>query len=956
MHKRITYISLWVLILVATLPCFAENTIVVNPETTFYDLRKAVEYFIDREDNVTFTEITSGKYAAQFARNESPTLTINGQDRVWLRLNFLLAANELPTQAQDWIIYLPGTFFSHIELEYYEPQKNLPTRKVKTGVFEPFASRDIDNSLLAFNIRLMPGEIKTVYFYSDNSEGGYPNLFPMYLMDKIAFERASATNHAILSAFYAVLFALAFYNICLAAITRTPMYFYYFVFLISVSGTAAYSDATYFQLFWPDSPDANRKAGAIGGTISAIAYLAFIYQALDIEKNIPKLSIWYRAANVLNLGNILIVLVIKSIIVSVIIPQIVTALSLALNTYAILWAVKRRVATAFYLLIAELFIIGFSLVYMFTINGVMELTFISYWALHIGVIAEVLLLSIAVAERTNLASKERYLANKLALSNEKVALQARAAAKAERDFLANMSHEIRTPMNGVIGMVELLQHTELSERQRNYLDIISNSGKSLLQLINDILDFSKIEAGKLDLEKIEFNIDKVIDNCVAVFAMQANHKKIELVTNIEKNVPLMILGDPNRLRQVITNLLGNAFKFTESGQIKIHVENLSENNATIVLKFSIIDSGVGMSEEQQQKLFASYAQADIATSRLYGGTGLGLAICKNLSELMGGEIGVVSQPNSGSCFWFTATFSVQSENIQSQEIGISKSIDNPAQISKALPPIMLVSESSALIDALVNFGQRHGFAIVSVPYHSESEIIDRIYTQIKKCKTNLTIILDDHIGNISGITLLKKINAFHQTEKINTLLLNWYENIVDEQQMIDLNLDANLEKPIILHQLDATLRSIIEGRSSIENQLPRTKENTQFPHITALIAEDNTVNQMVIQGILKMLGVETVLAKNGKEAIGCLKKASDKFDIIFMDCEMPELNGYDATRAIRNFEAQMNKVAIPIIALSAHVLAEQKQIALAAGMNDYLNKPVSKKEIIQTLQRYCRIN
>ncbi|MDX1695345.1 MAG: ATP-binding protein, partial [Ketobacteraceae bacterium] len=461
--------------------------------------------------------------------------------------------------------------------------------------------------------------------------------------------------------------------------------------------------------------------------------------------------------------------------------------------------------------------------------GVLPRNLITEHAMQLGVLLEALLLSFALADRINRERREKFEAQKLAIHNENLAreeherylqtklkaevdelkakeatIQARAESKAKSEFLAAMSHEIRTPMNGVVGMCDILKQGQLDPQSRYYVDIIDSSGKALLTLINDILDYSKIEAGKMEIEQINFDLAQLIREVIAVFELMAQRKDLKLRSYMEEGTPTLLKGDPNRLRQILLNLLGNAFKFTEKGGITLSVCQVDSDNDKLCLRFEVTDTGIGISEEGQRKLFSDFAQAESSTSRVYGGTGLGLSISRKLVNLMGGEINVQSELHKGSCFWFTALVARADEDF--------------------------------------------------VPASKEARTTD-------------------------------------------------YQPLTD---------------------------------------------------LRVLVAEDNTVNQMVISSMLKKLGVAAEVVEDGEKALACFQKHHDKIDAVLMDCVMPVKDGYQTTREIREFESRQGLNPTPVFALTAHAMSEHREQSLECGMNGHLSKPIEFQRLYEVLAPLSR--
>ena len=497
---------------------------------------------------------------------------------------------------------------------------------------------------------------------------------------------------------------------------------------------------------------------------------------------------------------------------------------------------------------------------------------------------------------------------------------AESTAKAKSEFLATMSHEIRTPMNGVLGMVEMLRGTKLDFHQTRYINTIYNSGQALLGVINDILDYSKIESNKLEVERISVDLSEVIDECVSVFSNLCEEKNLPLYVDQDPDLPTRIFSDPTRIRQILLNLLSNAFKFTDKGYVYIRVDKLSDQTVRIAVQ----DTGIGLDRTAQAKLFKSFSQADSSTTRKYGGTGLGLAISKRLAELMGGEIGVVSEKGVGSRFWF----SVKDHQLEAPP--------KVAAIKNADQHLLVVGcEDKKFSKAYRRYLSRTVKQIV--PFHD----IDLLVEHIKKTvqHTEQIFLLEDKF--------FEAIQHHQDFRKIKARILvltrpgqaNRYETKIESSHI--------MERPVSPFQITQAIERCLSPSNPMTELL---SEVLNIHGLNFLVAEDNKVNQMVIKGILKKHGAEVTIADNGEAAFEKYRSHHDSIDVVLMDIEMPIMNGYEATKAIRDFEHREELLEKPILGLSAHALAEYMEKANEAGMQGFITKPITMKQLIKYLQ------
>ncbi|MDX1692212.1 MAG: 7TM diverse intracellular signaling domain-containing protein [Ketobacteraceae bacterium] len=746
----------------------------------------------------------------QFLRDPAHSLSIDklaGSSADWEELdgsniNFLyddstywfrFPLHHRRSEQSHWVMDIDWPFLDWVSLYLYDASGRQVYAHT-TGDQSPEFQQGNVYRLPHFEFSLAPETDYTVYLRVKTTSSV---IVPIMITERQRYQKAEQSLQAIYGLFFGSLLIMALYNAVISIFTRDKSYAFYVAYLLSVTFYALFITGFGQRYLWGASP------WIIDQGLSFSVALSFFFGAFFVDhflKLKQRNAVAHRAVRVYQV--IYGVLGIASISApeGIIVP-IEQPLGL-LACFVVLAVVGHEIRqgnkVARYFLVAWMALLFGTCAYTLLLVGLIPRNLFTENIQMIGIWIEMLLLSLVLADRINRSRIERLATMQALFETSKEKYEAEAEAKARGEFFAKMSHEIRTPIGGVIGIAELLKDTPLSKAQKKYVQTIANSGESLLAIVSDILDFSKMDAGKLELESIPFNLSQLVNECIDIVSVRADQQRVRFIARIDKAAPDRLVGDPVRLRQILLNLLSNAIKFTEAGEICLRVDVLdSRNGEAPELEFSVTDSGIGLTRDEIGKLFQPFQQADASTTRRFGGTGLGLAICKELVELMGGMIGVRSEPGQGACFWFRVT------------------------LPSAYPE---------------KTSQRP----------------------------------EDGSGTLVGVRVL--------------------------------------------------------------------------------VAEDNPVNAMVLKGLLARLGIESHFVVNGREAVAYFKEHHQDIDAIFMDCEMPEMDGYTASRLIRDWERQRGMAPVPVIALTAHSLGDFMDRCQTSGMDMYLMKPANETALREKLQ------
>ena len=822
-------------------------------------------------------------------------------------------------QADDWSGVLEVGFAPMDRLDLHVVFDDGRVQHAQGGDVRPPDAPGLHHRNPAFPIRLGPGQGATLFLRAQ-SEG--PHGFPLLLWSRGGFEAKTAKENLLFGMFYGVMLVMVIYNLLTFLVLRDLAYLYYLSFVATFALILVNLDGFAIPWLWGIGVFAVNAFMPILAPASAMFALLFVRRSLGTEVIAPQLHRLMGGGIALCAACLplpLMLPVMPAIFINTLVAVITTGL---LAVVIVVLALRGRRIAQFYVLVWAMLAFGV-FAKVAEVNGLLPVSPWSTYGMHLGACLLVTLVSLGLADQINSMRREH-----LRLEGER--MRAQAAAKSE--FLAKMSHELRTPMNAIIGFTDLALRSGDDGRRMEHLGHIDTAARSLLHILNDVLDLTRIESGKLVLESHTFELQDVLDKVAGMLARSADTKGLDLIVGRGADVPALAVGDSLRLEQVLINLVGNAIKFTEQGEVEMRADLEARAEDRLQLRFTVRDTGIGIAAEDLPRLFTPFSQVDPSMTRRYGGSGLGLAVSRQLVELMGGRIEVQSEAGIGTEFRVLVPLRAGPD---------------------AQAPLVL--EGRRILVAAANGSLRRMYAQI---LHAQgavedcTESIAGVLGSLRRSPVD-AIVLDTRLQGGDGLDALRQIRAAEQTRDLPVIVTIGHGNEAAIREAIGVGANACLTRPVkpglLAQTLDEFLRAGPQARGARREQVGHTAAAQHLRGTRVLLVEDNAINRRLASEVLGEAGVQVDSAEDGQQAVEAVQRS--RYDAVLMDLQMPVLDGFGATRAIRALSEQAQ---LPIIAMTANAMQQDRDEAHASGMNDFLPKPIDAEQLLTMLARWVQ--